>query len=459
MIVALRRSRIMAPVAALLLLAAAGCSVFRHPHQTPSGRSSAATSSHSPSRDPSANSPVVDYYTFRLSSFEVLTTRSGSAVSWLRSAKDSDRVAFSLKVGDVDYPAQVVGAGDHEEGDVVPVNLIFSDIPVPRSVGQGANSTPIRMTYQVVNFGNVDNAVADEAMRQAGDYLADLAVDYLTYQAGVPWASEFLQPLAHELVDYTVKLVDPNCDGPVAIDSIRFDAADLYSATGQAPQAVTERRTYDGTKSADGCGPNSLYAVTWSVERASFSSVAYDLGVQLAIGAYNASYQQYGIMDQVLRDDQRLADLLRDSGILPTPSGAGDLYGYVHGQMGTGSNSDDAFGALHDELISEMNSATGRSTFGDMFDLGWYVGLAEAQCTAPLDNWVPAKQLVLTDLQAAQSLISQKYPQTGFDVEALAGAINMAGFATALTQPVLYAQVQALRFAFDDTVRGAFPNT
>jgi hypothetical protein len=60
-------------------------------------------------------------------------------------------------------------------------------------------------------------------------------------------------------------MIFPNCDEVVAQDVFSIDDYMLASLTVARPHSETHN--YPGTDSADGCGGNSNYDVTWSISR------------------------------------------------------------------------------------------------------------------------------------------------------------------------------------------------
>jgi hypothetical protein len=58
-------------------------------------------------------------------------------------------------------------------------------------------------------------------------------------------------------------LANPNCDGPVAAGVITATGAELYDETHAGPYERTV--SFPGVRSADGCGPDSFYQLTYSI--------------------------------------------------------------------------------------------------------------------------------------------------------------------------------------------------
>lgn len=60
-------------------------------------------------------------------------------------------------------------------------------------------------------------------------------------------------------------LLDPNCDGPVVAAAITTTGAELSAKTANGA-IVSPTADYEGTDSADGCGANSRYFLTYSLK-------------------------------------------------------------------------------------------------------------------------------------------------------------------------------------------------
>jgi hypothetical protein len=118
--------------------------------------------------------------------------------------------------------------------------------------------TPVLFNYQVINKGHGDTTdqAIDAALNAGAKWLAteivgedNIGTDVLTRLFS--WIGGFL---------------NPDCDGPLAADQIKATGAELRNSTARTG-FHREQRYYPGVDSADGCGGNSQYYVTWSVRR------------------------------------------------------------------------------------------------------------------------------------------------------------------------------------------------
>jgi hypothetical protein len=206
------------------------------------------------STPPVPSSPPVPYR-ISLDSFQISNTRSRHT--------DTDFVDFSIRVGDHVYPSQTRAMGDLNNG-TYPVGLSYGPIEV-------ASGEPVVIMYTIVNAGNhpeLNQAVLDafdqinlEITKAALAY-ADIDDDNL---ASLLASTNVVAVLNRLALGGVLGLVNPDCDGIVASDVFGVTSQQLATWTASGPHA--ERRTYPGTDSPSGCGSNSLYSVTWSVQR------------------------------------------------------------------------------------------------------------------------------------------------------------------------------------------------
>lgn len=180
------------------------------------------------------------YFTFRVNQFHIDNTRSRH--------NDTDSVALGLKIGDQMFPTQTQAMGDLNNGDY-PVNIAFTAIPVPLDT-----TLPIKFNYQIVNAGHVDQSTLDKDLSLgAAALVAELSLTGiwgLVAKGAIAGLGELLS------------LLNADCDGPVAIDQISITGGTLVDwGAGHS-----ETRSYPGIVSPDGCGSNSQYSVTWSIQ-------------------------------------------------------------------------------------------------------------------------------------------------------------------------------------------------
>lgn len=221
-------------------------------------------------------------YIFRLDGFTINNT-----MSW---HTDTDTVFFSVIVGRQLYGPYPMSMGDLNNG-YYPVGLQTPPIPVDAN-------TPVNVVYTIHNQGhdfNVDTAttVIANVLGSATDAALDIA------DVPVPFAGT----LVTDGLQAAFGLLFANCDGTVLSDNITQDAmfqqtlngadlAALINATNASNAQLNamasslpwpfstvvatlapvgtyqETRSYTGPNTADGCGSNAQYNVTWSVTQA-----------------------------------------------------------------------------------------------------------------------------------------------------------------------------------------------
>ena len=106
--------------------------------------------------------------------------------------------------------------------------------------------------YSVVNNGHSNQQTVVSFVSKAGEELIEKV-------SGIDG------PLVDWLLDEFFSVVFADCDGWVAVDQHQFTGRDLHLQTANGPSSTTQ--TYPGYDSPTGCGGNSKYEVTWSVQR------------------------------------------------------------------------------------------------------------------------------------------------------------------------------------------------
>jgi hypothetical protein len=216
----------------------------------------------------------VNFYTFKLESFEINNTRSRH--------DDTDTVTFGLQVGTAQFPVQSFFAGDLNNG-IYPVNLKFGSVLI-------TDGTSIAVfTYEIYNGDASQLSTSLVALNQS---LLDRVVTLVlknTDETGLPnfssgeagadvpdggddssfedtsgWSGLFLEAIGADIAGFLF----PDCDGFVAADGIGM-TKNQWDVEINSTGAVLSRKTmhYPGSDSPAGCGSNSDYTVTWSVGR------------------------------------------------------------------------------------------------------------------------------------------------------------------------------------------------
>ncbi len=187
-------------------------------------------------------------YVFRLDQFHIDNTRA-----WIN---DTDQVQFAIQLNGTpipNLPRLHRDMGDVNNGDHH-VDLAFAPLQI-----DDPNAT-VTIAYVVANVG-YDRSNTGDANTVLGG-LGDLC-EALCGQAfgGGPEVWKTVNKVWHA----GVGIFTADCDGLVAADTISFTVADLERLT--AAGTYREERRYPGTDSAVGCGSNSNYTVTWSIDR------------------------------------------------------------------------------------------------------------------------------------------------------------------------------------------------
>ena len=167
--------------------------------------------------------------------------------------EDRDYASLSASTGDQARTAEPTLVGDVKSGqhavgltvgpfDIVPggPDLVISFVVVNKGHGSLAKTT--------IDVLNGISAATREILNAV----------YPAY-AGV-WKA------ADAITQKINALFDVNCDGIVVADKIAISSSSLNQMTGSS-QRYTETRQYPGTDSPVGCGSNSSYDATFSIQR------------------------------------------------------------------------------------------------------------------------------------------------------------------------------------------------
>jgi hypothetical protein len=223
----------------------------------------AGTDSPSAQAGRSAVLAAVPVYSFSITSLQIDNTRS--------LHEDTDYVSLTVAVGTNAPQTKTLKIGNVNNGTHT-VGLSIDDISVPA----GEN---VVLTYAVVNNGHNSDADVDSALEKAGDTLGQKAAQAAASAIGgaigaelgasigtaaVPILGTALGVLAGWLVGELSSIVFADCDGPVAAGVHIFTAAELASGTATGVEIGGTDHS-PGVNSNDGCGSNSDYYVSWTV--------------------------------------------------------------------------------------------------------------------------------------------------------------------------------------------------
>ncbi len=197
-------------------------------------------------------------FTFNLESFRITDTRSRH--------EDTDYVSFTTLVrkgtGTPVTRTREKAMGNVNNG-THNIGISFSPVPV-------SSDQTVVMNYLIVNSGHQSESQVFSVLEAAGGKLATAGFTAAGAAVGsaipIPGLGTLIGAGAGWLVGELSGLLKANCDGAVALEQVIFTYDDLISKT--AKGKYTHETPQAGGKSADGCGSNSMYYVTWSVARA-----------------------------------------------------------------------------------------------------------------------------------------------------------------------------------------------
>jgi hypothetical protein len=196
-------------------------------------------------------------FTFTLDSFQITDTRSRH--------EDTDYVSFTLLVQPNGGPAaapqtQTKSMGDLNNG-TFPVGLSFPNVKV------GADDTVV-VNYLIVNSGHSSESSIYSTLDSTGAKLASAGASAAAgaiIGSAIPGLGTLVGALAGWLAGELTGVLDANCDGPVAGEQNSFTRNDLLQKTANGNYSETTK--HPGTNSNDGCGGNSMYYVSWHIQK------------------------------------------------------------------------------------------------------------------------------------------------------------------------------------------------
>ncbi len=196
-------------------------------------------------------------FTFTLDSFKITDTRSRH--------EDTDYVTFTLltkpHAGVATTKSLKKALGDKNNG-TFPIGLSFSDVSI-------ASGEEVVMNYLMVNSGHKSESQVYSTLESTGGKLATAGLTAAGAAVGtaipIPGLGTALGALAGWLTGEVTSLLHADCDGPVAVEQVKFTYDDLVAKTAHGP--FKHETKHPGTDSAAGCGKNSVYYVSWHIQR------------------------------------------------------------------------------------------------------------------------------------------------------------------------------------------------
>lgn len=143
---------------------------------------------------------------------------------------------------------------------------------------------PMSFSYQVVNNGHADQSKILAALASGSNSLSLAATSSMeqdieqgiakivtvTIESAtkitIPVVGSILGAIENWLLGQLTSIVFANCDGLVAVEMRAMMGSDLLRLVGNGAQKFTTTTAHQGTDSATGCGSNSVYEVTWSIQ-------------------------------------------------------------------------------------------------------------------------------------------------------------------------------------------------
>jgi hypothetical protein len=194
-------------------------------------------------------------YRIVLDTFHIDNTRAPN--------RDTDVISFQGTLDGQDLPTLHLSTGDVDNGDHL-INLQFDPIEVELT-------SQLAVKFAIVNSGDAN----EEAFRKkVDDALHAIAVAAAAFGGTVSaWI---------EIGKAIFDLINIDCDGPVAGDSMGASGQNLAQLTINYPHIYRFTRGYPGVDSEVLCGDNSLYSVSWYVQRLNPAEPRLDLLVHLS---------------------------------------------------------------------------------------------------------------------------------------------------------------------------------
>lgn len=196
-------------------------------------------------------------FTFTLDSFQITDTRSRH--------EDTDFVTFTLLVQPSSGPAVAPQTLNKSMGDVNngthAVNLSFPNVKV------NPGDTVV-INYLIVNSGHSSESSIYSTLDSTAGKLATAggsAAAGALIGSAIPGFGTLIGALAGWLAGELTGVLDANCDGPVAAEQNSFTYDELLQKTANGNYSETTK--HPGTDSATGCGSNSMYYVSWHIEK------------------------------------------------------------------------------------------------------------------------------------------------------------------------------------------------
>jgi hypothetical protein len=194
---------------------------------------------------------------FTLDSFQITDTRSRH--------EDTDFVTFTLLVQPKNGPPATPQTLNKSMGDLnnetYRVGLSFLNVKV------GPDDTVV-VNYLIANSGHSSESSIYSTLDSPAGKLATAggsAAAGAIIGSAIPGFGTLIGALAGWLAGELPSVLDANCNGPVAGEQNTFTYDELLQKTANGNYSETTK--HPGTDSATGCGSNSMYYVTWHIQK------------------------------------------------------------------------------------------------------------------------------------------------------------------------------------------------
>jgi phospholipase C len=197
---------------------------------------------------------------------------------------DTDFVYISATVGANPPVYGSKSLGDLNNGTHSVGLSVQADIP--------DDDTTVVFNYMVFNNGHGHNDVVEKAAQTALSSIGEEVVKHAATAATavtigsvvVPFFGSALIAVAKILgATEVVSLLFADCDGVVAAGTLPFTCSELIKRT-TSGRKITETANHSGSNSPDGCGSNSQYSTTATLETAASIQTVIDLKGEWASG-------------------------------------------------------------------------------------------------------------------------------------------------------------------------------
>jgi hypothetical protein len=205
----------------------------------------------------------MDLYTYTVENFFITDTRA--------LHNDSLKLSYSAYINGDAVASRLISLGDFDNGEYSTVDYVPSDEgPGLTNVVINDPTAKVAFIFQLVNAGNVPEGALTGRLAATADQIAGITAGLsgagATDLAAAVSSPVFGAGLILEAFANLYSWLNVDCDGPVAVDQISGPRYVLDAWTDNATQLIRTQQTYPGSDSPTGCGGNSHYQVTWSLQ-------------------------------------------------------------------------------------------------------------------------------------------------------------------------------------------------